>query len=226
MTTSVYVPLVLEAVEQLQAELVRIHHNVRAVAAWPQSSEAEIASIRACLRRASAVTRGIQDHVLELGGDGEADALRASSLRSRGIVIAIQLSELERAARGLYEDPPSRRFPDAFAFKDFVLGEVGRINASWIAEAKQDEASDLARERDLLARAEAAYAALGRDPDVAEFLAWGIHRQSFVFRSVCRVLAALLGVPRPANRADGQSSEDVPTLPSLPRHMATGNTNR
>ena len=71
-------------VEQLQAELVRIHHNVRAVAAWPHNSDAEIASIRACLRRASAVTRGIQDHVLELGGDSEADALRASSLRSRG----------------------------------------------------------------------------------------------------------------------------------------------
>jgi hypothetical protein len=225
MTTSVYVPLVLEAVEQLQAELLRIHHNVRAVAVWPQSSEAEIASIRACLRRASAVMRGIRDHVLELGGDSEADALRASSLRSRGIVLAIQLSELEQAARGLYEAAPSRRFPDVFAFKDYLLGEVGRINASWIAETKHGDPRDLASERETLARAEAAYIALGREPEVAEFLAWGIHRQSFAVRSVCRVLAALLEVPRPASRVDGQLSDDIPTLPSLPRHTASGRTN-
>ena len=214
--TSAYVPLVLEAVECLEAELLRIHHATRAIAAWPTDSAAEIASIRAAIRRACDVTRGITNNVLASSEGAAADALRASSLRARGIVLAVELSALEHGARGLIGSPPNSRFADVWELKAHLLGEVGRINAQWLIDSRQFPVHDGAKVRELLDRTEAAYAALGRDPNVAGFLAWAIGRESYVLRCSCRVLAVLLDVVLPGDDADDEPTRiEVPGLPSL-----------
>jgi hypothetical protein len=213
---SIYVPLVLEAIEQLEGELVRVHHNVRGIAAWPASSSVEIASIRASIRRARGVTWGLRGHTLALGENDDSDTIRASSLRARAIVMAIHLSEMERLGRGLAEHPIGR-FPDVDAFKDHLLGEVGRINATWMSEAKQAISHGASDERDTLARTEAAYAALGRQRDVAEILAWGAARPSLAFSTACRVLALMLDASQPASETGPRTDGEVPTLPSLGR---------
>jgi hypothetical protein len=216
---SAYVPLVLEAVERLEAEILRIHHNVRAIAAWPTNSAAEITSIRAAIRRAREVTRGIKHHVLVRADLTPSDALRASSLRARGIVLAVELSELERGARGLVGSPQDNRFPDVWAFKDHLLTEIGRINAHWNAESKR-ESTPTANERAILDRAAAAYAALGQDPDIAAFLAWAIGRESYALREASRVIAALLDAPVSGDPDEEPTSIEVPSLPTLRLHAS------
>jgi hypothetical protein len=214
---SVYVPLVLEAVERLHAELLRIHHNVRAIAAWPTDSAAEIRSIRASIRRAHDVIRGIECHVLVRTDSTPSNALRASSLRARGIVLAVELSELERAAHGLAGPPSSSRFPDVWAFKDHLLGEIGRINAQWIAESKREATAETPIERAILDRAEAAYASLGQDTDVETFLTWAVGSESHALREASRVIAALLSVDVPAEEDEEPTRIEVPSLPALVR---------
>ena len=132
------------------------------------------------------------------------------------MVLAIELSELERAARVVGGPIPHSRFHGVDEFRDFVLGEVGRINASWISEARQAAADEAA----ILSRAEAAYTALGRDHDVSQFLGWGIVHDSFAFRLACRVLAALLD-----SQAAGAepATIEVPSLPALSRRASNAN---
>jgi hypothetical protein len=223
---SVYIPLVLEAVERLERELLRIHHNVRGVAAWPTNSAEEIKSIRASIRRAYEVTRAVRHQVLARSDINPPNALRASSLRARGIVLAVELSELERSARGFAASPPAGGFPDVCAFKDHLLGEIGRINAQWIIDAKQTGLEGGAAERAILERAEAAYASLGQDPNVAGFVAWGVGSESFGLRAASRVLAALLDVRIPADDEEEPTSIEVPSLPSLLARAASRGTSK
>jgi hypothetical protein len=213
--TAVLVPLVLEAVERLEGELLRIHHNVRGIAAWPTNSAAEITSIRAAIRRAYEVTRAVRHQVLNRGAIAPSNALRASSLRARGIVLAVELSELERGARGLEGSPPASRFADVLGFKDYLLGEIGRINAQWIADTRRVANDGGVAERAILDRAEAAYASLGQDPNVAGFLVWAIGRESYALRGASRVLAALLDVRVPNDPDDEPTTIEVTSLPTL-----------
>jgi hypothetical protein len=218
---SVYVPLVLEAVERLEAEILRIHHNVRAIAAWPTDSAAEITSIRAAIRRACESIRGIQNQVLVRTDVPPSDALRASSLRARAIVLSVQLSEMERAARGLAGSPMAGRFPDVWAFKDYLLGEIGRINAQWITESKRAGNAGTPFDGAILERAEAAYRSLGQDQDVAIFVAWALSSESYALREASRVIAALLGIGL-ASEADVEPTRiEVPSLPTLLAHAGS-----
>jgi hypothetical protein len=133
-----------------------------------------VASIRASIRRSYDVTRGIKHNVLDQW-DTTSDVLRSESLRARGIVLSIQVSEMERAVRGLGATPATAPFPDVLAFKDYLLEQIGRINAGWTNDLRRTEAG---RESAIIARAEAAYAArkrvrrwrvpdLGLDPRIA-----------------------------------------------------------
>jgi hypothetical protein len=135
----------------------------------------------------------------------------------------IHLSEMERLGRGLAEHPIGR-FADVDAFKDHLLGEVGRINATWISEAKQAISHGVSDERDTLVRTEAAYAALGRERDVADFLAWGAARPSLAFSTACRVLALTLDASQPASETGQRPDGEVPTLPSLGQKSASASS--
>jgi hypothetical protein len=220
--TSAHVPLVLEAVECLEAELLRIHHATRAIAAWPTDSASELTSIRAAIRRACDVTRGITNNVLASSEGAASNALRASSLRARGIVLAVELAALEDGARGLVGSPPHSRFSDVWELKDYLLGEISRINAQWLTESRHFHTHDGPGVRELLDRTEAAYAALGRDPNVAGFLAWAVGRESYALRCASRVLAVLLYVAVPNDEAgDESTSIEVPALPSLRARLAS-----
>jgi hypothetical protein len=214
--TAAHVPLVLEAVECLEAELLRIHHATRAIAAWPTDSAAEIASIRAAIRRACDVTRGITNNLLASSEGAASDALRASSLRARGIVLAVELSALEHGARGLAGSPPNSRFADVSEFKEYLVGEISRINAHWLTESRHFYVQHGASVRELLDHTEAAYAALGREPNVAGFLAWAVDRESYALRCASRVLATLLEVSLPSEVTDDEPTRiEVPGIPSL-----------
>jgi hypothetical protein len=203
--------LVLEAAEQLDAELRRLHHGLRDVAAWPRSSGQEVANMRAALRRAFGTVRAICEYVIECS-EVETSGMRASALRARGVVLAIELSELKRMECGATGSGwPSHRFADVEMFREYLLGEVGRINSRWIASQKQAIANEL----EIVEGGETAYVALGCDPDVAEVLAWGWSVAPQAMRRPWRIIASLLGV------VCSRQAVTAVELPALTRRLAT-----
>ena len=206
MTANVLVPLLLEAVEQLNTELLRIHHCVREVAVRSCGTEAEIASVRGSLRRAFSATRAIHDCAMiedEIPGD-----LRVSSLRARAVVVALRCADLGRVSRGLVNYIPIGQFVTVDAFTDHVLDQIGRINATWSIEVGEAAASHLWSPRESLMRAEAAYADIGRNPDVQRFLQWAIAHGPIGVSEASVEIARVLEVATPTRAKD-----DVDTLP-------------
>ena len=189
---SPYVPLVLEAAERLDAELLRIHHGLRDAVAWSAFDSDDAARIRASLRRAFEVTREIRQHVLDPDRDCRSVAIRASALRARCILVAIQTSVLECAGRDI-SIPAIGRFADVAALREHVLEQVGLVNARWLAAELQMQTHDDASLARILDNAEAALAELGRDPDVHRFLDWGASHERSMFATACRMLAMLMG---------------------------------
>src|SRR3569623_345437 len=127
MTANVLVPLLLEAVEQLNTELLRVHHSVREVASHSPGSEATIVSMRGCIRRAFAAVRTVHDcAVIE---DEIPEDLRVASLRARAVVVALRCADLGRVARGLVNYIPNGRIITVHAITDHVLDQNGRITA-------------------------------------------------------------------------------------------------
>jgi hypothetical protein len=184
---------VLEAAERLDAELLRIHHGLRDAVAWSAFDSDDAARIRASLRRAFEVTREIRQHVLDPDRDCRSVAIRASALRARCILVAIQTSVLECAGRDI-SIPAIGRFADVAALREHVLEQVGLVNARWLAAELQMQTHDDATLARILDNAEAALAELGRDPDVHRFLDWGASYELGVFATACRMLATLMGV--------------------------------
>jgi hypothetical protein len=184
---------VLEAAERLDAELLRIHHGLRDAVAWSAFDSDDAARIRASLRRAFEVTREIRQHVLDPDRDCRSVAIRASALRARCVLVAIQTSVLECAGRDVSRSAfPIARFHDVAAFRDHVLEHVGVVNARWLAADLQMTTHDDASLARILDTAETELAALGRDPDVETFLEWGASHELGVFATACRMLAMLM----------------------------------
>ncbi len=166
--------------------------------------------MRAALRRAFGTVRAICEYVIE-SCEVETSGMRASALRARGVVLAIELSELKRMECGSAESGwPSHRFADAEMFREYLLGEVGRINARWIASHKQAIANEL----EIVEGGESAYVALGCDPAVAEVLAWGWSVAPQAMRRPWRIIASLLGVV--CSRQDVTAVELPPTRRASP----------
>lgn len=189
------VALVLEAAELLDSELMNIHYRLRDLAAWPR--ECDVASIRVSLRAVLLLTRGLRDQALAARLNTGSTELRAASLRARGVVVALQVSVLERAIEtstcGVEATAVTKA---AFArFSERLLGYVGRINASWILEANRLPRAARADFDSVLDRAEEGYSALGRDEELVAVITRGCADRPGVVSSACRVLAAILEIP-------------------------------
>jgi hypothetical protein len=191
--SGVDVALVLEAAELLDGELMNIHRRLRDLTAWPR--ESDFASIRVSLLTLLTMTRGLRHQaVAATEQTGSAD-LRAAVLRARALVVATQLSLLSRDFETHERRDSGRQLTceQLAAFTHRVLGGIGRINATWASDAKAT-----ADRRDIeaaLDRAEASYAALGEDSEVASFVRMGVRTEVGVALSACRVLAAVLELP-------------------------------
>lgn len=178
----------LEAVERLESELMRISLSLQGSAAT-----ADVANARASVRRALQVTRELREEALA-PRDGATPAARADALRARGIIAAVQSSELERAARLISSmSLPPGTFADVATFRDHVLGRVGRANARWAADVARLRPENHTGMLSSIDSAEAEFASIGSDPRVATFLAWGGECDFAGVRAACRVLTVVLG---------------------------------
>lgn len=197
--------VLLETLARLTVELRHTQQGLTSLAADPTA----ITSSRMSLRRALQLVRELQEYALSAVRDKESGEVRARALRSRGVLVALHLSDLERAARGVsFADLPGATFLDARAFADHVLQSVGRINARWCIQYSMVVPRAHRAAVQIIEAAEADYAAIGRQPVVERFLTWGLASPSGSFRSACRVVAVLLGrgLPQP---------NEVPELPAL-----------
>jgi hypothetical protein len=107
---------------------------------------------------------------------------RASSLRARGIVIVLHLTELRDRDIG---DMLGASFTTIEAFTAHVLSAIGRANAHWLGRAGDVGA---------LLRAEHAFAQLGCDPRVATVLQHGASSPDPHVGMTCATLCVLLGI--------------------------------
>jgi hypothetical protein len=195
-------PLVLEAVGQLDQELTRLTRHAAALAGplSPRDRASTVTSLRAALDRANDAIRSMRDRVLE--GATELTVERfESAFRARTIVVQIQLQALKHAepevAHRLW--PAPGRFQSVDALSSFLLDRIGRLNATWSEERRELKSrGDNAEYRALIAAvvtAERALIAIGTDSDLISFLAVGASLTCEEFRVACRVIAALLDVP-------------------------------
>jgi len=172
-------PLLLEALGSVDAELARIHYALRDLAAWPASDSPDLARARVAIQRGFAGVRSMRALLVQRGDDYYES--RASSLRARAIVVLLQLVELRGHDVG---DVLGRSFASLEAFIAHVLAEVGRANTRWIGHSGDASA---------LLRAEQAFAEIGHDPSVASVLARAALSKNPQVRLTCATLGALLG---------------------------------
>lgn len=191
-------PLLLEALGSLDAELARIHYALRDLAAWPSTDSPDLARARAAIRRAFAGLRNMRGLLVQPSDDSY--ECRASALRARGIVVMLQLVELGGHDLG---DALDASFATLEAFTAHVLAGVGRANTLWIGRP-----GDLTA----LVRAERAFAEIAADPGVASVIARGVIARSPLTRVTWMTLRALLD-----EHGDANGRLRVPTLPPLAR---------
>jgi len=199
MTSTVLVPLLLEAVEQLDAELLRIHRGTCAVAASPGEHLATVTNLSRAVKRASRALRSVRENVLDSAAELTIDRFE-SAFRARTIVLQLQLQTLKQlepqVAHRLW--PASGRFQSVDDVREFLLDRIGRLNAHWAedrrAHARDDERPGYRVLVAAVAKAERALTAIGEDSDVISFLAVGASLTCEDFRTACRVIAALLDV--------------------------------
>ena len=177
MMTDVRLPLVLEALGSVDAELARIHYALRDLAAWPSAESPALPRAREAVRRGFACLRTIQDLLVHPPRDSYDE--RASSLRARSVVVVLQLTQL----RG-YERPDvvGTSFATVDAFADHVLQAIGRANAQWVRHGADVNA---------LLRAERAFGEVGHDPRVASALQHGASSRDPHVRRTFAALVAL-----------------------------------
>jgi hypothetical protein len=173
-------PLLLEALGSVDAELARIHYAVRDFAAWPAPESPDLLRTRAAIRRAFAALRAMRA-LLVVQTDRSVET-RASALRARGVVVSLQLVELRHADVG---NLLAAAGTSVEAFAAYVLAQIGRANALWVGRSDDEDA---------LERAERAFDRVGRDPLVASVLAHGSASRDAHVRATCATLGALLGL--------------------------------
>ncbi|MFT3700179.1 MAG: hypothetical protein QM831_43940 [Kofleriaceae bacterium] len=168
--------------------------------------------MRAAVRRALAATQEVRRYAL-VDPDGDDTDTRASALRARGMIVALRSADLRRLNRNEGRYQPIGRFSTLDACIEFLLGEIGKINATWIAEVREAVEQHVWEPDETIVRAESAYVELGRDLDVIAVLEWGVRSESPVIRSSCRDIAGVLDVRLPVPDLD----DEVPAIPSLSR---------
>lgn len=201
MTNAIVMPLLLEALGSVDAELARVHYALRDLAAWPTYDSPDLARARAAIRRAFSGLRTVREWLVEAGDDSP--EVRACALRARGIVVVLQLAELRHHDLGA---AVGASFATLDSFAEHVLACVGRANTCWVGRTNDPSA---------LTRAEQAFAAIAADPEVANVLARGLLATNPQVRLIWATLAALLD----ARGGDTAPRIRVPTLPPLSRRM-------
>lgn len=174
-------PLLLEALGGVDAELARVHYALRELAAWPTHDPSDFARARAAIRRAFAGVGTVRALTVEASDDSP--GIRATALRARGIVVLLQLAELRHHDLG---DALGPSFATLDSFGERVLDCVSRANACWVGRPDDPSA---------LTRAEQAFAAAGADPELANVLARGVLALNPPVRLIWSTLSALLGPP-------------------------------
>lgn len=197
MTAGPSLPLLLEALGGLDAELARIHYALRDLAAWPSPDSPDLARARAAIRRTFAGLRNMRSLLVQPNDDSY--DTRASALRARGIVVLLQLAELGGHDLG---DALGTSFATLEAFTAHVLAGVGRANAVWVGRN-----GDLSA----LVRAEQVFGEIAVDPEVASVIARGRLAKNPHVRLTWTTLGALLDEHRNADAARIR----VPELPAL-----------
>lgn len=171
-------PLLLEALGSVDAELARVHYALREFAAWPASDSPDIVRARAAIRRAFMTVRAMRE-ALVAPAFASVEA-RASSLRARSIVIQLQLAQLRGVNSIAFA---MTEFGTLEAFASYVLAAIGRANTVWVGHPNKEA---------VLSAAEDMYADVGREPRIRQVLARGLVSSDLHTRLTCATLAALL----------------------------------
>lgn len=216
-------PLVLQAVGELDRELTQLtrHASVLDTPVPTRDYATILRKLRASVGRTSHAMGLVQERVLDSTSELSVDRL-ASSYRGRAVVLRLQLQELRLTEPEVVQHlwPAPGRFHSLDDMSSFVCDRIGRVNAGLVA-ARHDAAKDDHRALvAAVAKAEHQLLEIGRDNDLVCFLAAGAAMTSPRFRTACRVIAALLGVPLapehspasalgpPASDATSDSEED------------------
>lgn len=144
----------------------------------------------------------VRERVLDSTSELSVDR-RESSYRARAVVLRLQLQELRLAESEVVQHlwPAPGRFHSLDDMSSFVCDRIGRVNAGLVTArhevAKDDHRALIAA----VAKAEYQLVEIGRDHDLVCFLAAGAAMTSPRFRTACRVIAALLGVPLATERS-------------------------
>ena len=205
-------PLVLEAVGNLDQELDRVTRHATALGAslTAHDQRAAASKLYKAITRATYAARSIRNSVLDSATELTIDRFE-SAFRARTVVIQIQLKVLAHVepqiAHRLWPSPG--RFTSVAEVGAFLLEGIGRANAEWHDGRRAIHADEGGAAHSALlvaASAERCVIELGRDADLALFLAAGASLTCVVFRTSCRVIAALLDVPlAPLARATERS---------------------
>lgn len=190
MTSTVTIPLLLEALGSIYTELARMNYAVRDLAAWPSPDSPDLARIRKAMRRGFAHVRQMQHLVVLLDDDDTSWEGRAASLRARGIVVLLQLAGLRGHDLG---ELLGSSFVSLEALTTFMIAEVGRANTYWVGRPAN---------LDALARAERAFADIGRVPAMEALLVRGESSRDPHIRLTCATLGALLSAAEVARGSE------------------------
>lgn len=221
-------PLVLEAVEALGAELARLTQQATSLGGVLSAREraATVTKLRRAQASVNRALAAVRDSVLESADELSIERFE-SAFRARSIVLQLQLQRLKQiepqVAHRLW--PASGRFKSVDDVSAFVLDRIGRLNAAWSEErrgVRQNHSPDSPTLIAAVARAEHALIAIGKDSDVASFLAVGASLTCEEFRTPCRVIAALLAVAlAPLAPITRRSLHASSLARRLARHAAT-----
>jgi hypothetical protein len=189
--------LLIEAVDELDRELTRIIQRNSASA----TPAATIVSLRRALHRVHRASENLLDRVLDSATELTADRFE-SAYRARTVALQIQFQALEHfeaEVAGQLWPAPGGRFQSLAQVRAHVFEGIGRANDRWFTERGLiAEVDPSLRHRALInavAKAERELLRLGKDDDLACFLAAGAALSSPGFRRSCRIVAALLSVP-------------------------------
>jgi hypothetical protein len=192
---NLHVSFVLEALADLDREvsaaIAGLHHIT--VGALDALAATKLARSRDGLRLMQVKIELLRERALGHVETHTALDARELDLRARTNLILIQLDALARVplASRLFVG----RFKDLHDVRAYLLGQIGRLNETWLREHRAFRAQPGAQGADrlmhlALGKAELAFALLGCDPDLAHFLRVGASSRTATLRSACREIAA------------------------------------
>lgn len=196
--------LCLEAIYQLDRELGQFAVHVEGLVTSNRHLEVDptVGSLRQTHRRGVEALDRLRDQLLDRPtNEGWLDH-RERTLRTRGALIVLQLADLKHYERAVANRLWSRaaRLRSVDEVSTHVLERITAISGAWNRERKRidgtGEPEEIQRAEYLaaLSVADRGFVAIGRDSDVATFLAAGASVAVSEFRNGCRVIAALLEI--------------------------------